>query len=191
MLRFLRPKEGVSSMLQNRVGWTPLHAACFGGAFRVSRLLLSREDVQVNAVDAAGRTPLCEAARKGHLAVAKLVIKAGGSVQHRDKEGKTAVDLCKSKEVRALLTSAAARNEDRRFKTKKGKRMNGDDRGVGSAAAVDGDDEIDEAGAAAQEKQRAKAAARIAREAVLTAAWSARQDGPAAKTSDVTGHEEG
>eukprot|EP01052_Picozoa_sp_SAG31_P015231 SAG31_NODE_974_length_10627_cov_11.246201_4_plen_380_part_00 len=88
----------IPAALRNKVGWTPLHAAAAGGHqnvvdFLTSKLVFSimREvqegrrasktawfsfpdgayQVNVNATDNGGRTPLFEAARNGHLQVCR------------------------------------------------------------------------------------------------------------------------
>ena len=95
--------EGVPADITNKVGWTPLHAACYGGAERVVSHLLTRESVDVDPACRAGRTPLMDAARGGHLSTVKACVKAGASVIRVDSAGLNALSHAKGEAVRAWL----------------------------------------------------------------------------------------
>ena len=95
--------EGVPPTLCNKVGWTPLHAAAFGGADRVIALLL-RESVDIDARCRAGRTPLMDAARGGHLGAVKALAKAGANLHLTEPSGLGLVALAKGEAVRQWLT---------------------------------------------------------------------------------------
>jgi hypothetical protein len=56
--------EGIDPTMPNKVGWTPLHAAAYGGAGRVARVLLAK-GVAIDPPCNGGRTPLMDAARQG------------------------------------------------------------------------------------------------------------------------------
>ena len=94
--------EGVPADLTNKVGWTPLHAAAAGGAERVLTLLCQR-GVEVDPRCHAKRTPLMDAARHGHLACVKAVVKSGARVGLVDAAGLCALDQAKGEAVRSWL----------------------------------------------------------------------------------------
>ena len=95
--------EGVPADLTNKVGWTPLHAAAAGGAERVLTLLCQR-GVEIDPRCHAGRTPLMDAARHGHLACVKAVVKSGARVGLVDAAGLRALDQAKGEAVRSWLS---------------------------------------------------------------------------------------
>ena len=95
--------EGVPADLTNKVGWTPLHAAAAGGAERVLTLLCQR-GVEIDPRCHAGRTPLMDAARHGHLACVKAVVKSGARVGLVDAAGLCALDQAKGEAVRSWLS---------------------------------------------------------------------------------------
>lgn len=65
-------------------GRTPLHLAAANGAYAASSWLLEHGAV-INALDAFGRTPLEDAVRRSHTAVARLLVSKGGLVsEHVD-----------------------------------------------------------------------------------------------------------
>ena len=57
------------------------------------RSLLSGRDVDVNATDERGSTPLIEAARYGHDEICRILIAAGANLKAKDRDGKTALQL--------------------------------------------------------------------------------------------------
>ena len=95
--------EGVPAMLCNKVGWTPLHAAAFGGAERVISFLVRESFVDIDPLCRAGRTPLMDAARGGHLAAVKALVKAGANLHLSDPQGFGLAELAKGEAVRGWL----------------------------------------------------------------------------------------
>ncbi|XP_063244677.1 uncharacterized protein LOC134545533 isoform X1 [Bacillus rossius redtenbacheri] len=95
----------------DNAGWTPLHeAATSGKVENVDKLIMYRPPGTMGGVDLkapglAGLTPLMEAALGGHTSVCKLLLKYGGAslLEDKDDTGKTARDLAKSVDIRALL----------------------------------------------------------------------------------------
>ena len=57
------------------------------------RSLTSARDVDVNATDETGSTPLLEAARFGHEDICRILIASGANLKAKDKNGKTALQL--------------------------------------------------------------------------------------------------
>jgi ankyrin repeat protein len=85
-------------------------AAAAGNADTV-RSLLASQNVDVNAVDEHGNTPLIEAARFGHDEVVTALLIAKANVNARNDEGKTALMLAAEgghDETVRVLTQAAA-----------------------------------------------------------------------------------
>ena len=54
-------------------GRTPLFRAAENGHEEVVRVLLERNDVNIDAVDRYGQTPLCVAAQRGHKGVVRIL----------------------------------------------------------------------------------------------------------------------
>ena len=99
--------DGIDLALRNKVGWTPLHAAASGGAERVIALLIRRR-AEVDARCRAGRTPLAEAARNGHLSAVKALVKAGAQLFVEDGEGNSVTDVAKGAACRSWLAGRCA-----------------------------------------------------------------------------------
>ena len=57
------------------MGRSPLSLAAVAGHEAVTRLLLERDDINVNSEDQSCRTPLSWAAEAGHEAVIRLLLK--------------------------------------------------------------------------------------------------------------------
>ena len=70
---------------------TSLHFAARTGSTGVTRALLDATPIDVNAVDAAGRTPLHVAATHGHAVVVEALIAAGADASVKEKDGCTAL----------------------------------------------------------------------------------------------------
>ena len=76
--------------LEDELGRTPLSWAAERGHETVVRLLVERDDVDINAKDADGRTPLIWSAERGHEAVVWLLVERDGvNINAEDYEGKT------------------------------------------------------------------------------------------------------
>ena len=106
--------EGIDPMLRNKVGWTALHAAANGGADRVVAFLLDQADADVDARCRAGRTPLIECARNGHLSTVKLLVRGGASVDVEDNEGHGVREHAKGTAMRSWLSECARRSQHSR-----------------------------------------------------------------------------
>lgn len=75
-------------------GRTALHKATFWGHKHIMPLLLTELKMNVDAQDSNGDTPLNDATRFGHVEVVESLLKAGASRDIKNKDGKTALDLC-------------------------------------------------------------------------------------------------
>ena len=74
-------------------GRTALHYAAFWGHEGIIRYLACELRLDANARDASGESPLHDAARFGHLAVAKTLLSAGADPSLVSKEGYTPLGL--------------------------------------------------------------------------------------------------
>jgi ankyrin repeat protein len=64
--------------------YTPLHVACAVGSFDTVSTLLGSPQVNINALDRNGETPLDLALEKNHMQVAELLIINGG-IQNKNQ----------------------------------------------------------------------------------------------------------
>lgn len=67
------------------------------------RLLLRRDDIQLDAVDGSGNTALMHAVWGGSETIVKLVAARGGQIDHRNNEGKSAWRLAFESNSRSLM----------------------------------------------------------------------------------------
>jgi len=87
-------------------GWgkIPLTLAALEGDETVVRLLIKRDDVDINAKDRRGSTPLIWAVLEGHEAVVRLLIERDGvDLNATDNFGETAPSLATLKGNRAVV----------------------------------------------------------------------------------------
>ena len=69
---------------------TPVSRAAMGGHEGVVKILLGRDDVNLNEPDRYGQTPLCWAAENGHAGVVKILLGWGNvNPDKPDKLGRT------------------------------------------------------------------------------------------------------
>ena len=79
-----------SCATSNHVGFSPMHCATFGDHSQSLKILLGWEDGDANCTDPVdGRTPVHIAASKGFVRCLKLLLKSGGNIFAKDKQGKT------------------------------------------------------------------------------------------------------
>jgi ankyrin repeat protein len=86
--RLLAAGAGLSTLSQNALRNTPLHAAVAGGHVDVS-LLLIEAGADVNVPDAGGHTPFHIAAEGGYLPVARALLARGADAHAVDAEDRT------------------------------------------------------------------------------------------------------
>jgi ankyrin repeat protein len=84
----------------------PLHYACFEGRVGACRLLLcAGADVNPRTDDL--RTPLFQAAFRGHASCVRELLKAGADPAVQTRDGRVAVDVAPTDEIRDLLQQPA------------------------------------------------------------------------------------
>ena len=98
LLSFFGLEKTISELLKSRHladsrdswGQTPLLHAAVQGHVEIVRLLLARDDVDMNSEDKDGRSPLWYGIDKGHLEVVRLFFAQGDvDVHSRDKDGRS------------------------------------------------------------------------------------------------------
>uniref|UniRef100_A0A5S6QKX3 Poly [ADP-ribose] polymerase n=1 Tax=Trichuris muris TaxID=70415 RepID=A0A5S6QKX3_TRIMR len=88
--------------VQDKGGLVPLHNACSYGHLEVTELLI-KYGANVNALDLWQFSPLHEAASKGRIDVCSCLLAHGADPTVKNSNGKTAIDLASSAELRELL----------------------------------------------------------------------------------------
>lgn len=84
-------------------GATPLHRAASKGNLGIVKMLLEYNDkLKVNVRDAYGNTPLHLACEEDRQEEAKLLVQNGASLDIKNKEEKTPLDLCTPSLVKIL-----------------------------------------------------------------------------------------
>lgn len=68
-------------------GNTPLHQSCFNGQSEVVKVMLAKGNVDVNAVNNAGETPLFTAVGRDNIYVSELLLDAGALPDKNTNEG--------------------------------------------------------------------------------------------------------
>ena len=93
-------------------GFTPLSWASQRGHGAVVRLLLTRDDVDVNSKDNDSRTPLSWAAEKGHKAVVRLLLARGDvDVDSKGNDSRTPLSWAAEKGHEAVVLLLLVRND--------------------------------------------------------------------------------
>lgn len=73
--------------------WRPLHFTCDDGDVATTQTLLGHAEIELDARDQAGRTPLMMAALKGHAEVVHLLVAAGANRRLVNRAGTDALAL--------------------------------------------------------------------------------------------------
>ncbi|KAK1573550.1 ankyrin repeat-containing domain protein [Colletotrichum navitas] len=95
ILQSTRSNGGISKALTGMTTkldeWTPLHLAAKEGHLPVVEILSEDRSVNINAVDAQGRTPLFLACRDTHVLVVRFLLRKGANPNLQDVYGMTAL----------------------------------------------------------------------------------------------------
>ncbi|XP_065671588.1 tonsoku-like protein isoform X2 [Hydra vulgaris] len=88
-------QQGASVHARDASGWQPIHEACNHGFVDIVELLiLNGADVNdPGGKHCGGTTPLHDASQNGHLNVVKLLLAHGASLQTKNTEGKTPLEV--------------------------------------------------------------------------------------------------
>jgi hypothetical protein len=104
--------HGAKVDLHDSEGFTALMYAARGGEPELLRLLIShRANINNQAKD--GRTALMEAAYNDALENVKILLEAGADVNLKDVEGENAISLAYNEDIRQLLISYGAQQEEK------------------------------------------------------------------------------
>ena len=90
--------------LATNEGDTPLHLAAFWGEVDMLQFLADRGAL-INPQNTSLETPLHNAAKEGGSAAARLLLNLGADRSVENDKGKTAEELCKDEETRAVFDS--------------------------------------------------------------------------------------
>ena len=94
---------GASSRIANRHGYTPLLLASRSGSFEIVEHLLTSFSSDISETDHDGCTALHHASFEGRKDILKFLVRHGAFVEAKDKTGRIAKDLCKTRECAELL----------------------------------------------------------------------------------------
>ena len=83
--------------------WTPVHAACSGGALKTLKLLVQTSSSSVNLQTFDGESPLHCASEHGHSSVVDFLLEAGASPLLPDRFGQTPLHIAASRDNSKIL----------------------------------------------------------------------------------------
>ncbi|XP_054273689.1 26S proteasome non-ATPase regulatory subunit 10-like [Macrosteles quadrilineatus] len=96
--------EGAEVNIEDVRGARPLHRASSIGHLQVVTLLLGRNNIEIDARDREGNTPLHLSCEEDRGEVARLLIEKGARLDVENKEKKTPIDLASFDLARQLRT---------------------------------------------------------------------------------------
>jgi hypothetical protein len=108
----VRPASVIDINAQDKNGTTALIAAVIRLATATIALLLRQPDIDVNAGDTLGMTPLMHAIVLGHNRLVRLLLKAGSDIDARDNAGSTALILAAAVGNNIAIGLRLKRNSD-------------------------------------------------------------------------------
>lgn len=100
--------ESSEFMLPNKSKFTPLHYACKNGLLETVEILVKNDNININAIDDTGSTPLYYAVDRQDVAIIRLLIDNGADPLVRNSEGKSLFSHSKSKEINSILRDAVS-----------------------------------------------------------------------------------
>lgn len=94
---------GMAGMIENLLadvenhadsfGNTPLHQSCYNGHSESVKAMLKNPDIEVDAINDAGDTPLSIAVGEGNLYIVELLLEAGANVNRQNNNGESLLHL--------------------------------------------------------------------------------------------------
>ncbi len=103
--------HGADANVADTYGWTPLMRAAYENRAGAVRAFLRTGKVELDAKDETGSTALHHAVAQGHVEIARLLLENGASIDARNREGLTPLEVAKrmeKKESVILLESRGA-----------------------------------------------------------------------------------
>uniref|UniRef100_A0A915JAK1 Uncharacterized protein n=1 Tax=Romanomermis culicivorax TaxID=13658 RepID=A0A915JAK1_ROMCU len=86
-------EEGHPVNVADNLNWRPLHEACNYGHLEIVELLLTRQDLEIDAAGGDEKlTPIMDAAFNGHYEIVDLLLRKGACVIKMDKHGDTLLE---------------------------------------------------------------------------------------------------
>jgi ankyrin repeat protein len=82
--------EGADLHVKDKIGWTPLHNACYNGRVVLVQALLEK-DADLHAKDKFGQTSLHIACMNGHVEVAMALLEKGADLHAKNSGGQTSL----------------------------------------------------------------------------------------------------
>lgn len=104
--------HGADANVADTYGWTPLMRAAYENRAGAVRAFLRTGKVELDARDETGSTALHHAAAQGHVEIARLLLESGASIDARNAEGLTPLEMARRMEKGAsvlFLESRGAR----------------------------------------------------------------------------------
>lgn len=113
--------KGMAGMVENVLdvakvhadsfGNTPLHQSCYNGHSQTVKVMLKNPDIEVDATNDAGETPLYIAVRENNHYIVELLLEAGANVKQSSDSGESLLHLAakqrKPHMVNTLITHGA------------------------------------------------------------------------------------
>lgn len=104
--------HGANANVQDTYGWTPLMRAAYENRAGAVRAFLKNRKTRLDAADETGSTALHHAAAQGHVEIARLLLESGASVNARNREGLTPLEMAKrmkNEKIVLFLESSGAK----------------------------------------------------------------------------------
>ena len=83
--------------------------ASYEGHLKVIKYFIENGKVNVNAKDDDGWTALMRASWRGYSEIVKYLVKNGSDINIKNNDGKTALDLTDSEEIKEVLRKTGAK----------------------------------------------------------------------------------
>lgn len=74
-------------------GNTPLHQCCYNGHGEVVMRMLQKPNIEIDATNDEGETPLCIAVKENNLYITELLLNAGADANKKDDDGQSLLHM--------------------------------------------------------------------------------------------------